>query len=52
LLVEVAHGDDGLGALSEGCNGVGRVMLEERDTRAIVKDEGDGPVKLAGFARG
>jgi hypothetical protein len=55
-LLAVARGDDGLGALPEGCNGVGRVIVEERDGGAVVKDEGDCPVvmalvRLAWFAR-
>jgi hypothetical protein len=50
-LVKVARGDDGLGALPEGRDGVGRVILEERNGRAVVKDKGDCPVVLAGLAR-
>jgi hypothetical protein len=50
-LVEVAHGDNGLCALPEGCDGVGRIILEERNGRAVVEDEGDRPVVLAGLAR-
>jgi hypothetical protein len=50
-LVKVAQEDDGLGALPEGCNGVGRVILEERDSQAVVEDEGDCPIVLAGLAR-
>jgi hypothetical protein len=46
-LVKVAQGDDGLGVLPEGCNGVGHVILEERDGQAVVKDKGDCPVVLA-----
>jgi hypothetical protein len=51
LLVEVARRDDGLGALPEGCNEVGRVILKERDGRAVVEDKGDCPVVLAWLAR-
>jgi hypothetical protein len=47
LLLAVARGDDGLGALSEGCNGVECIILEERNGRAVVEDEGDRPVVLA-----
>jgi hypothetical protein len=55
-LLAVARGDDGLSGLSEGCDGVGRVILEERDCRAVVEDKGDRPavmalVGLAWFAR-
>jgi hypothetical protein len=55
-LLAVARGDDRLGALPEGCDGVGRVILEERNGRAVVEDEGDRPVVvtlvgLAWFAR-
>jgi hypothetical protein len=46
-LLAVARGDDGLGALPEGCDGVGRVILEECDCRAVVEDEGDRPVVVA-----
>jgi hypothetical protein len=41
------RGADGLGALPEGCDGVGRVIFEERDGRAVVEDEGDCPVIMA-----
>jgi hypothetical protein len=50
-LVKVARGDDGLGALPEGCNGIGRVILKERDGRTVVEDEGDHPVVLAWLAQ-
>jgi hypothetical protein len=47
LLLAVARGDDGLGALPEGCNGVGHVINEERDGGAVVEDKGDRPVVVA-----
>jgi hypothetical protein len=50
LLIEVAREDDELGALPEGCDGVGRVILEEHDGRAVVEDKGDRPVVLAWLA--
>jgi hypothetical protein len=46
-LLAVARGDDGLGALPEGCDGVGRIIVEERDGGAVVEDEGDRPVVVA-----
>jgi hypothetical protein len=46
-LLAVARGDDGLGGLPEGCDGVGRVINKERDDRAVVEDEGDRPVVVA-----
>jgi hypothetical protein len=46
-LLAVARGNDGLGALPEGCDGVGRVINEERNCRAVVEDEGDRPVVVA-----
>jgi hypothetical protein len=46
-LLAVARGDDGLGALPEGCDGVGRVILKERDGQAVVEDKGDCPVVVA-----
>jgi hypothetical protein len=49
LLVEVAHGDNGLGALAEGCNRIERVILKERNGQDVIEDEGDRPVKHAGF---
>jgi hypothetical protein len=52
LLVKVARGDDGLGALVEGCDGVGCVILEEHDGQDVVKDKGNCPVVLAWLARG
>jgi hypothetical protein len=50
-LVKVAHGDDGLGALPKSCNEVGCVILEERNSRAVVEDKGDCSVVLAWLAR-
>jgi hypothetical protein len=52
LLVAVARRNDGLRVLAEGCNGIGRVILEERNGRDVVKDKGDCPVVLAWLARG
>jgi hypothetical protein len=49
-LVKVAHGDDGLRVLAEGCDEVGRVILKEHNGQAIVEDKGDRPVELAGCA--
>jgi hypothetical protein len=46
-LLAVARGDDGLRGLAEGCDGIGRVINEERDERAVVEDEGDRPVVVA-----
>jgi hypothetical protein len=46
-LFAVARGDERLGALPEGCDGVGRVIIEECDGWAVVKDEGDRPVVMA-----
>jgi hypothetical protein len=51
LLVKVACGDDGLRALPEGRNGLGRAILEEHDGRAVVEDKGDRPVVLAWLVR-
>jgi hypothetical protein len=47
LLLTVVCGDDGLGALPEGCDGVGCVILEEHDGQTVVEDEGDCPVVMA-----
>jgi hypothetical protein len=51
-LLTVARGNDGLRGLSEGRDGVGRVIDKERDNGAVVEDEGDRPVVVAlvGFA--
>jgi hypothetical protein len=46
-LLAVARGDDGLRGLTEGCDGVGRVINEECDERAVVEDEGDRPIVVA-----
>jgi hypothetical protein len=51
-LVKVAREDDGLGSLPEGCDGVGHVILKERDGQAVVKDKGNRPVVLTLLARG
>jgi hypothetical protein len=51
LLVKVACGDNGLRTLVEDCNGVGRVILKERDSQDVAEDKRDGSIELAGFAR-